>query len=148
MLRSQDLARNSTCYEHQSCYIKKIARSTENIKARVIASARRRRANIEHVRARQEKASDERAQLYKITIFFLKKTSCKSSCYIAINLIIFITKTLLLFWYLFLFNIFLNLARLPSRNITCIMENKKNILGNVRSSSHSFNKNNNFNKFF
>ena len=41
---------------------------------------------------------------------------CKISRYIAINLIISIIKTLLLPWYLPLFNTFLNLTRLPSRN--------------------------------
>ena len=117
VLRSQDLAGNSTCYEHQSCYTRKIARSIEDAKARAIISARRRRASVEHARARQKKTSSERAQLYKTTMFFLKETSCKFSRYIAINLIVPTTKTLLLPWHLPLFNTFPNLTRLPSRNI-------------------------------
>ena len=52
MLRSQIMDGNSTCYEHQLCYIRKTARSTKNIKTRATAPARRRRANVEHVRAR------------------------------------------------------------------------------------------------
>ena len=116
---------NSTCYKHQSYYTRRAARSTENTKARTITPARRRRASVEHVRARQGKTSDEYAQLYKTTIFFLKKNSYKFSCYIIINLIVFITKTLLLPWYLPLFNIFLNLTRLPSRNIICTTDSAR-----------------------
>ena len=83
----------------------------------------------------------------KSMMFFFLGTSCKISRYIAINLIIFIIKTLLLSWYLFLFNIFLNFTRLPFRNIFYIIKNRGNISGNIYFSPRLFNKNNNFSKF-
>ena len=94
-------------------------------------------SNIEHIFFHYINCND----------FFIK-ISYKTFRYITINLIIFIIKTFLLFWYLFLFNIFLNFTKLLSRNISYTMKNKKNILNNVRSSPRLFNKNNNFNKFF
>ena len=52
VLRFQIMAGNSTCYEHQLCYTRKVARSIKNVKARVMVFARRRQASVEHARAR------------------------------------------------------------------------------------------------
>ena len=79
---------------------------------------------------------------------FFIKTMYKISRYIAINLIIFIIKTLLLPWYLFLFNIFLNFIKLPFRNIFYIIKNRGSTLDSVYFNLYLFNKNDDFSKFF
>ena len=66
MLRSQDLAGNSTCYEHQSCYTKKAARRA--IKRTLDMF------NIEHIElfdARRNEQQAPRHFLYKNIMFFL-----------------------------------------------------------------------------